>query len=81
MYESYKKKLENMWIDGIDWKCPKCGADIDFWSEPVETYMMDGTLVREDELVCIECDTRVYATQVFAPGKLSIEIEEGEDEW
>ena len=78
-YENYIRKLQGKSIDSIDWKCPKCGSDMDFWSERIETYMMDGTLVVEDELVCTddECRCVVRAEQVYTPGKLKIEIEEG----
>ena len=77
-YESYIRKLKGKWIDGIDWKCPKCGSDMDYTMERIETYMMDGTLVVEDTLECTnyECGCVVNAEQVYTPGKLNIEIEE-----
>lgn len=78
-YEKYIAKLRNETIDSVDWKCPKCGEDMDFWSERVETYMMDGTLVVEDELICSneDCGCMVRAAQVYTPGKLIIDVEEG----
>ena len=76
-YENYIKRMERKQIDSVDWKCPKCGASLDFMDCPDETYMNDGTFVREELLECVECDVQIKAEQVYVPGKLKVEVREG----
>ena len=81
-YEDYAKALEGEPIFHVDWKCPKCGAPIDYAAEyaegPCEVYMPSGSLILSDVLECTECGLDIVARQVFLPQKLDIEVREAE---
>lgn len=75
-YESYIKNMKNENINSMPMTCPKCGGDLDFGDYPDETYMGDGRFLREEDLICCECDFQMHVSQWYVPSKLTIEIEE-----
>ena len=79
-YEEYARCLKEKPIFHVDWKCPKCGASIDYEPEyadgPSSVYMPSGNIIMTDVLRCDDCGIDVTARQVFIPQDLVIDVEE-----
>lgn len=69
-YEQFEESVKHITIDEVDkMPCPNCGGAISFHGSPDETYMMDGTYIRNELLWCHGCDLNIEVEQVYAPVK------------
>lgn len=69
-YEKFEEKVKHMTIDDVgSLRCPKCGGILEFHGCPDETYMNDGSFVRNELLWCQGCDLNIEVEQVYAPVK------------
>ena len=70
-YEKFEDKVRQATIDQVpQMTCPRCGKDaLHFHESPNETYMADGTFVRNELVWCGNCNLNIEVEQVYKPVK------------
>lgn len=73
-YSMFEKKVERGTIDEVDkMSCPNCGEYALYFTEgPDETYMNDGTFIRDELVCCGNCNLQIEVVQYYKPTKCRI---------